>query len=200
RHNRFRVLQISSACYNFFQQPTEAPPEKPVRDKGSQLAVNMKQKVCEQQLSDDDVDMEIENSRWRAGATVRFVVERISMLRESVISPPFFVRNLPWTILVKPRFNQNQPNDRRIGFYLQCNTESASRTWGCQAQAILRVINYKDEEMSFSRLTNHLYFYAENDWGFPAILPWDVLTDPARYFVEDDKVTFEVSVQADPPR
>uniref|UniRef100_A0A5F8G5T1 Ubiquitin carboxyl-terminal hydrolase 7 n=1 Tax=Monodelphis domestica TaxID=13616 RepID=A0A5F8G5T1_MONDO len=53
-----------------------------------------------------------------------------------------------------------------------------NRSWSCHAQAVLKIINYKDDEKSFSRR---------------------IITDPEKGFIEDDKVTFEVYVQADAP-
>ncbi|XP_016401108.1 ubiquitin carboxyl-terminal hydrolase 7-like [Sinocyclocheilus rhinocerous] len=143
-------------------------------------------------------DMEDDTS-WRSEATFRFVVERFSRLSESVLSPPCFVRNLPWKIMVMPRFYPDRPHQKSVGFFLQCNAESDSTSWSCHAQAMLKIINYKDDEKSFSRRISHLFFHKENDWGFSNFMSWSDVTDPERGFVEDDKVTFEVYVQADAP-
>ncbi|GAA6076951.1 ubiquitin carboxyl-terminal hydrolase 7 isoform X1 [Tachysurus ichikawai] len=143
-------------------------------------------------------DMEDDTS-WRSEATFRFVVERFSRLSESVLSPSCFVRNLPWKIMVMPRFYPDRPHQKSVGFFLQCNAESDSTSWSCHAQAMLKIINYKDDEKSFSRRISHLFFHKENDWGFSNFMSWSDVTDPERGFVEDDKVTFEVSVQADAP-
>ncbi|KAG8007136.1 Ubiquitin carboxyl-terminal hydrolase 7 [Nibea albiflora] len=143
-------------------------------------------------------DMEDDTS-WRSEATFRFVVERFSRLSESVLSPSCFVRNLPWKIMVMPRFYPDRPHQKSVGFFLQCNAESDSTSWSCHAQAMLKIINYKDDEKSFSRRISHLFFHKENDWGFSNFMSWSDVTDPERGFIEDDKVTFEVYVQADAP-
>ncbi|MGH0151493.1 UNVERIFIED_CONTAM: hypothetical protein FKN15_034980 [Acipenser sinensis] len=72
-------------------------------------------------------DMEDDTS-WRSEASFRFTVERFSRLSESVLSPPCFVRNLPWKIMVMPRFYPDRPHQKSVGFFLQCNAESDS-TW-----------------------------------------------------------------------
>nr|XP_015215607.1 PREDICTED: ubiquitin carboxyl-terminal hydrolase 7 [Lepisosteus oculatus] len=143
-------------------------------------------------------DMEDDTS-WRSEATFRFVVERFSRLGESVLSPPCFVRNLPWKIMVMPRFYPDRPHQKSVGFFLQCNAESDSTSWSCHAQAMLKIINYKDDEKSFSRRISHLFFHKENDWGFSNFMSWSDVTDPEKGFIEDDKVSFEVYVQADAP-
>ncbi|KAK7939859.1 hypothetical protein WMY93_003185 [Mugilogobius chulae] len=143
-------------------------------------------------------DMEDDTS-WRSEATFRFVVERFSRLSESVLSPSCFVRNLPWKIMVMPRFYPDRPHQKSVGFFLQCNAESDSTSWSCHAQAMLKIVHYKDDEKSFSRRISHLFFHKENDWGFSNFMSWNDVTDPERGFIDDDKVTFEVYVQADAP-
>jgi hypothetical protein len=66
------------------------------------------------------------DTSWRSEATFRFVVERFSRLSESVLSPSCFVRNLPWKIMVMPRFYPDRPHQKSVGFFLQCNAESDS--------------------------------------------------------------------------
>lgn len=57
----------------------------------------------------------------RSEATFRFTVHNFSKLKESMLSPPCYVRNLPWKIMVMPR--QSPPTDRQsqrsLGFFLQ---------------------------------------------------------------------------------
>ncbi|ETE62765.1 Ubiquitin carboxyl-terminal hydrolase 7, partial [Ophiophagus hannah] len=135
-------------------------------------------------------DMEDDTS-WRSEATFQFTVERFNRLSESVLSPPCFVRNLPWKIMVMPRLYPDRPHQKSVGFFLQ--------SWSCHAQAVLKIINYKDDEKSFSRRISHLFFHKENDWGFSNFMSWSEVTDPDKGYIEDDKVTFEVYVQADAP-
>ncbi|KAF4015576.1 hypothetical protein G4228_007489 [Cervus hanglu yarkandensis] len=148
--------------------------------------------------SNTEEDMEDDTS-WRSEATFQFTVERFSRLSESVLSPPCFVRNLPWKIMVMPRFYPDRPHQKSVGFFLQCNAESDSTSWSCHAQAVLKIINYRDDEKSFSRRISHLFFHKENDWGFSNFMAWSEVTDPEKGFIDDDKVTFEVFVQADAP-
>lgn len=54
------------------------------------------------------------------------------------------------------------------------------RSWSCHAQAMLKIINYKDDEKSFSRRISHLFFHKENDWGFSNFMSWSVSTETAR--------------------
>ncbi|RXM28003.1 Ubiquitin carboxyl-terminal hydrolase 7, partial [Acipenser ruthenus] len=165
------------------QPRTQPSPENTIGNEAHHhAAVNMnhhqsqqqQQKAGEQQLSEPE-DMEMEDTSWRSEASFRFTVERFSRLSESVLSPPCFVRNLPWKIMVMPRFYPDRPHQKSVGFFLQCNAESDSTSWSCHAQAMLKIINYKDDEKSFSRRISHLFFHKENDWGFSNFMSWSLL-------------------------
>lgn len=68
----------------------------------------------------------VPDTSWRSEATFQFTVERFNRLSESVLSPPCFVRNLPWKIMVMPRLYPDRPHQKSVGFFLQCNAESDS--------------------------------------------------------------------------
>lgn len=57
------------------------------------------------------------------------------------------------------------------------------RSWSCHAQAMLKIINYKDDEKSFSRRISHLFFHKENDWGFSNFMSWSVSRETNREIV-----------------
>lgn len=61
-----------------------------------------------------------EDGAARSEATFRFKVENISRLREQLLSPPTYVRNLPWRIMVMPRSDQGASRNMSLGFFLQC--------------------------------------------------------------------------------
>ncbi|KAJ8665651.1 hypothetical protein QAD02_007313 [Eretmocerus hayati] len=75
-------------------------------------------------------------------------------MKDSQLSPPCFVRNLPWKIMVMPRPSQAQERQqpqKSLGFFLQCNGESDSSSWSCYAVAELRLLPHKEGQESFSR-------------------------------------------------
>uniref|UniRef100_A0A2R9A546 Ubiquitin carboxyl-terminal hydrolase 7 n=1 Tax=Pan paniscus TaxID=9597 RepID=A0A2R9A546_PANPA len=80
-----------------------------------------------------------------------------------------------------------RPHQKSVGFFLQSNAESDSTSRTCHAQAMLKIINYGDDEKSFSRRISHLFFHKENDWGFSNFMAWSEVTDPEKGFIEDDK-------------
>lgn len=66
------------------------------------------------------------------------------------------------------------------------------RSWSCHAQAMLKIINYKDDEKSFSRRISHLFFHKENDWGFSNFMSWSVSRNP-----DEEAVKFKSKSRAD---
>lgn len=60
------------------------------------------------------------------------------------------------------------------GCGLRLGSPSSHRSWSCHAQAVLKIINYRDDEKSFSRRISHLFFHKENDWGFSNFMAWSV--------------------------
>jgi len=61
-----------------------------------------------------------EDGAARSEATFKYTVEGISKLREQVLSPPTFVRNLPWRIMIMPRADTGASRNMSLGFFLQC--------------------------------------------------------------------------------
>lgn len=98
----------------------------------------------------------------RSEAKFQFRVKDFSKLKDTMLSPPCYVRNLPWKIMVMPRTSQSQDRQpqRSLGFFLQCNGESESTSWSCNAVADLRLLSVRDGEPPFTR----------SKWNFGAVL------------------------------
>lgn len=60
--------------------------------------------ITDSQIRDDGSkdDSGLEDDDSRPEATFRYEVPHISKLKETVLSPPCYIRNLPWKIMVKP--------------------------------------------------------------------------------------------------
>ncbi|XP_018020606.1 ubiquitin carboxyl-terminal hydrolase 7 [Hyalella azteca] len=158
--------------------------------------------------STNHVDQEMEDDDARSEATFKFSVPQFSKLKETVLSPPCYVRNLPWKIMVMQRMQQQQIQgqnsterqcNRSLGFFLQCNGESESASWSCNAIAELRLLSVKEGVENFSRKIHHLFYSKENDWGFSHFMAWNEVLDPERGYIKDDTITLEVCVSADAP-
>ncbi|GAB6025849.1 Ubiquitin carboxyl-terminal hydrolase 7 [Chamberlinius hualienensis] len=143
--------------------------------------------------------MELDEAR--SEATFRYTVQNVSKLKDTVLSTPTFVRNLPWKIMVMLRMNNSQERvpSRSLGFFLQCNGESESSSWSCNAVAELRLLNHKEGGEPFLRKIQHLFFSKENDWGFSHFMSMSDVLEPDKGYCKDDSITLEVHVMADAP-
>ncbi|KAL1494339.1 hypothetical protein ABEB36_009953 [Hypothenemus hampei] len=145
-------------------------------------------------------DADMEEDEARSQATFRFTVTNFSKLKDSILSPPTFVRNLPWKIMVMQRSNHGQDRTQKsLGFFLQCNGESESTSWSCFASAELKLLSVRPDVENFSRKIQHLFYSKENDWGFSHFMQWNEVLDPEKGFIKDDAITLEVQVTADAP-
>uniref|UniRef100_A0A1B0FQ62 Ubiquitin carboxyl-terminal hydrolase 7 n=1 Tax=Glossina morsitans morsitans TaxID=37546 RepID=A0A1B0FQ62_GLOMM len=168
------------------QLPNEngnVPPQQLLADSGSPYA-------NEQEMAEDD---DLKEDQCRSEATFSYIVENISHLKQQQLSPPVFVRMLPWKIMVIP-------NERALGFFLQCNGENDSPTWSCNAIAELRLKSHKPGAKPFTRMRiKHLFYSKENDYGYSNFISWQELRDPDNYYIHNGAITLEVFVHADAP-
>lgn len=148
-------------------------------------------------------DQTMDEEETRSEATFSFRIDEFSKLKESLLSPPCIVRNLPWKIMVMPRTSapneRNQMESRTLGFFLQCNGESDSTTWSCNAIAELRLLSFKADQDAFVRRIKHVFYSKENDWGFSHFMPWTEILDPVKQYIHNDVIILEVYVQAEAP-
>lgn len=81
--------------------PKESDRMEEARDDPDSIQEDM---ITDSQLRDDTSkeDCGLEDDDSRPEATFRFEVNHISKLKETVLSPPCYIRNLPWKIMVCP--------------------------------------------------------------------------------------------------
>lgn len=164
---------------------------------GEEVTVNGDMKADDQQEEEEDDTLVEDDSR--SEATFRHVVQSISKLKDTSLSTPCIVRNLPWKIMAMLRTTQSGDRpSKSLGFFLQCNGESESQSWSCQATAELRLINQHGGQDHVKKIM-HLFYFKENDWGFSHFLSWNELLDEEKGFVKDDTIILEAHVTADAP-
>lgn len=152
-----------------------------------------------EQMSMDDQDNL--DDEVRSEATFSFKVENLSRFNDSILSPPYFVRNLPWKIMAMKRNNEGTtPASKGLGFFLQCNGESDSSNWSCFASAELRLLSVIPGRDPFVRKIRHTFSRIENDWGFSFFMNWLDILNPESGYIQNDAITLEVHVTAEPPR
>ncbi|KAL5273891.1 USP7 family protein [Megaselia abdita] len=135
----------------------------------------------------------------RSEATFDFKIPNFSKLKDSTLSPPVMVRNLPWKIMALQRNERNSTESKSLGFFLQCNGESDLTNWSCNAVAELRLKSWIPGQEAFCRKIKHVFYSKENDWGFSYFIGWNEIMDPEKGYIKDDTIVLEVHVVAEAP-
>lgn len=146
-----------------------------------------------------DVEMEDISNHCRAEGCIRFEVKSVSKVKDTALSDPVIIRNLPWRIMLMPRFNTNSNGERvkSAGIFVQCDPEGEGTSWSCQAHARITLKNHKGDD--FTRKISHVFFAKENDWGYSSFVAWADLIDNNKGYCKNDSVTIEAFVQAEAP-
>ncbi|XP_061713285.1 ubiquitin carboxyl-terminal hydrolase 7-like isoform X3 [Cydia pomonella] len=178
----------TGSAENAAAEALSTTPVEQVQEMESDLETNMKITV-----EDEDVA--------RSEATFRYTITNISQLKEQVLSPPCFVRCLPWKILAMVRLTTtpDRQQQKALGVFLQCNGESDSPGWSCYGLGELKLLTYKPDKEHLCRKLHHMYHCKEDDWGFGHFISWKELMNPDNGFVKDDAVTIEAHVIAEAP-
>ena len=78
-------------------------------------------------------------------ATFQYKVKNVSKMQGTKVSPPCYIRRLPWKIEVGP-MEKNEENgvlEKCLGFFLLCVGEKESTSWRCSAYSELRLLSCK---------------------------------------------------------
>lgn len=147
-----------------------------------------------------DAEMEetIEDN-CRAEGNCTFEVKNVSKIKDTVLSEPVMIRNLPWRIMLMPRYQTNQSGERTksAGIFVQCDPEGEGSSWSCQAHAKITLKNHKGED--FTRRITHVFFAKENDWGYSSFVPWNDIIDSGKGYNKNDTITIDANIQAEAP-
>jgi len=145
-----------------------------------------------------DVEMDDVNNHCRAEGVIYFEIKNVSKIKETALSESVIIRNLPWKIMLMPRFTtSNNDRTKSAGIFVQCDPEGEGASWSCQAHARITLKNHKGED--FTRKISHVFFAKENDWGYSSFVSWADLVDSNKGYIKNDTITIEALVQAEAP-
>ncbi|XP_065658399.1 ubiquitin carboxyl-terminal hydrolase 7 isoform X4 [Hydra vulgaris] len=174
--------------------------EKDEEGKDSTPLAGTDEPAKENHLNENTKDVEMaDEDHCRAEGLITFEVHNVSKIKETVLSEPVIIRNLPWRIMLMPRYSVNQSNERSksAGVFVQCDPDSDVASWSCQAHAKITLKSHKGEDVV--RKISHLFFAKENDWGYSTFVPWNDLIDVHKGYCKNDIITLEAFVQAEAP-
>ncbi|CAL4068553.1 unnamed protein product, partial [Meganyctiphanes norvegica] len=183
----------SSRC-SWERLKTKADIVPPSDDNSNIAAVESKEDLAEES------DSIATCSRSGGIATFQLKIENFSKLAlsDTKLSEACYARNLPWKIMVLPKLNAD--NVKCLGFFLQCNGDTESTSWSCNANAELRLLSVVKDKKPFIRKVDHKFCSKEIDWGFTAYITWNEVLKPENGYIKGDAITVEVHLVADPPQ
>ncbi|XP_034490147.1 ubiquitin carboxyl-terminal hydrolase 7-like [Drosophila innubila] len=136
---------------------------------------------------------EIEVDKFRSQAIFSYTFDNVGPNNKAQTSEPFYVRMLPWSILIVP-------HNRALGVFLQCNADSRDTSWSCHAIAKLNLVCYKPNAKPYTcNKIDRLFNLKGTGWGLPDFITWEELNNPDNCYVHNDSITIEVHVIADAP-
>lgn len=165
--------------------PDDGASSSGAMDNVTELVMLMRNEI--KKMYEEEGDSYWDNEEAKPHATLEFRIHNVSKIKdEQILSPPTFVRSLPWRILAMPRNPKGVADlrsSRSLGFFLQCNAQSDSTTWSCLAKAELRLVAQREGCEDVVRRIWHGFYSKENDWGFATFVSWADLLNPEKGFI-----------------
>jgi len=137
-------------------------------------------------------------------ATINLKIENFIKLQDSILSPPAFIRNLPWRLIASPRNHDGQKAQdgqsiEYLGLFLQCDGDSNLNTWSCKANAEFSIISQKEGVENLTSKMEKIYNINGNVWGYIKFKRWDYILSPENGYIKDDAIILEVFLSANVP-
>ncbi|KAL3277977.1 hypothetical protein HHI36_013319 [Cryptolaemus montrouzieri] len=136
-------------------------------------------------------------------ATLRYRIRGFSEVKGAKFSPPCYVLNIPWKIMIMPRATRDEYmrwSPRYLGYFLQCDGETATNSWSCYVYAELALLGVRSDVEPVRKRIRHIFDSKHNNFGFNFYMLWDDITNPSNGFIEQDTVTVEIHLITEAPK
>ncbi|KAH7693549.1 BTB/POZ domain-containing protein, partial [Aphelenchoides avenae] len=97
-------------------------------------------------------------------------------------------------LAAKTELSKRTSHVKFFSVYIDCNPESESTLWSCEAIVEFRLISQKTGGSDFTRQFTNKFSYNSNNWGFPSFMEWTEITNADRGFVRGDRVVVEAHI------
>ncbi len=74
----------------------------------------------------------------------------------------------------KTECSKRTNNVKFFSVYIDCNPESESTLWSCEAVVEFRLHSQSETNPVFSRQFTNKFNFNSNNWGFPSFMEWTV--------------------------
>ncbi|KAE9548649.1 hypothetical protein FO519_008140 [Halicephalobus sp. NKZ332] len=135
------------------------------------------------------------NERKETKGTIKLNISNLSGLKNKVTSSFYTIANLPWRLAAKTENSKRTNNTRFFSIYIDCNPESESTLWCCEAVVEFRlIVQNKQSGQDFTRHFTNTFSYNSNNWGFPSFIEFSEISNPDKGFIKNDKVVIEAHI------
>ncbi|VDK76980.1 unnamed protein product [Anisakis simplex] len=83
--------------------------------------------------------------------SIKLNISNLGGLRQKVTTSFHTIANLPWRLAAKTECTKRTSNVKFFSVYIDCNPESESTLWSCDAIVEFRLISQKPDTPNFSR-------------------------------------------------
>lgn len=126
--------------------------------------------------------------------SIKLNIPNLSSLRAKVNTSYHNIANLPWRLAAKTECTKRTSHVKYFSVYIDCNPESESTLWSCDAVVEFRLISLKDGVPDFSRHFTNKFNYNSNNWGFPSFMEWTDILNPEKGYIRGDRVVVEAKI------
>jgi hypothetical protein len=139
-------------------------------------------------------DAVLSHTESKTHGSIKLNISNLQALRQKVTTSFHNIANLPWRLAAKTEQTKRTSNVKFFSVYIDCNPESESTLWSCEAIVEFRLISQKPDGADFTRQFTNKFSYNSNNWGFPSFMEWTEITNPDRGFVRNDRVVVEAHI------
>lgn len=125
---------------------------------------------------------------------IKLNISNMGALRQKVTTSFHTIANLPWRLAAKTECTKRTSNVKFFSVYIDCNPESESTLWSCDAVVEFRLISQKADTPNFSRQFTNKFNYNSNNWGFPSFMEWSEILNADKGFIRGDRVVVEAHI------
>ncbi|VDN28999.1 unnamed protein product [Gongylonema pulchrum] len=130
----------------------------------------------------------------KTGGVIKLNISNMGALRTKVTTSFHTIANLPWRLAAKTECTKRTSNVKFFSVYIDCNPDSESTLWSCDAVVEFRLISQKPDVADFCRQFTNKFNYNSNNWGFPSFMEWSEILNVDKGYIRGDRVVLEAHI------
>ncbi|KAK0425658.1 hypothetical protein QR680_009305 [Steinernema hermaphroditum] len=130
----------------------------------------------------------------KAEGSIKLNISNLSSLRTKVTTSYHMIANLPWRLAAKTECSKRTSNVKYFSVYIDCNPESESTLWACDAQVEFKLTAQRSGLPDYTRQFSNKFNYNSNNWGFPSFMEWNEILTEDKGYTRGDRVVVEARI------